>query len=234
MSLNHSSLILFDCDGTLVDSHHHIIRTVQQTFNLCGLEEPDADEAREVIGFSLFAAICKLLPECEQKRAEEVCSVYQNLYIQNGNRDSEPLYPGVKTTLTSLIVRGYSLGIVTGKSTKGLMRIFEQHAFEGMFSVWRSADKCPSKPHPAMVLECMQEADVTPDRTAVVGDSCMDMEMASESGVSALGVSYGAQTAERLLATGADTVVDCMPDLLAFFPPLSSADQKMMTMIRKE
>ncbi|MFQ5355715.1 MAG: HAD-IA family hydrolase [Mariprofundaceae bacterium] len=234
MSPNHSSLILFDCDGTLVDSHNHIIRTVQQSFIHCGLEEPCADEAREVIGFSLFAAICKLLPESEQKRAEYVCSVYRNLYVQNGNKGSEPLYPGVKTTLTNLIVRGYSLGIVTGKSTKGLMRIFEQHAFEGMFSVWRSADQCPSKPHPAMVLECMQETDISPDRTVVVGDSCMDMEMASESGVAALGVSYGAQKAERLLATGANAVVDCMPDLLTFFPSLSNANQDMMIMIRKE
>lgn len=213
-------LILFDLDGTLVDSHPHIISTMQQAFIQCELASPAPAAVREVIGLSLSTAVSQLVRGVKGGDSGKVCSTYRKLYIQKQHERVEPLFPGVKATLTRLFNQGYSLGIVTGKSTRGLMRMLEQHDLGKMFLVWRSADVCPSKPHPAMVLECMDEVGVPPGNTVVVGDSCMDVDMAVSSGVSAVGVSYGAQEPERLLARGATIVIDHISELLDLFPPL--------------
>jgi phosphoglycolate phosphatase len=211
-------LILFDLDGTLVDSHGYIVSTMQQAFSICDFDVPTCDEVRDVIGLSLNKAVDRLMGGLQGGHTRKVCDTYRELYARNRSRNTEPLFPGVKTALTRLFNQGYSLGIVTGKSTRGLMHMFKQHDLSKMFPVWRSADMCPSKPHPAMVLECMDETGIPPERTLVVGDSSMDMEMAVAGGVAAVGVSYGAQLPECLLAKGATVVIDHLSDLQKFLP----------------
>ena len=210
-------LILFDCDGTLVDSHGHIIRVMQQSFQDCGQPPPSASDVREVIGLSLTEAVRGLLGRDDGKLLRQLVASYRHHYGMMP--DASHLYAGVRETLASLQELGYWLGVVTGKSYRGLMRTLEQHHLHEMFMVWRTADTCPSKPHPAMVLECMEETGAHATRTTVVGDSCFDMQMAGLGGVRGLGVSFGASDTAALLGAGAFAVVHAFPDLMAHFPP---------------
>ncbi len=222
MSSLKPQLILFDCDGTLVDSHGHITHVMQQTFEACSLPAPAAADVHMVIGLSLHEAVRVLLPSGDVPQHEMVVAAYRRRY--GAVPDVSLLYAGVRDTLEKLVESGYWLGIVTGKSHRGLMRTLDEHDLHAVFQVWRTADVCPSKPHPAMVLECMQEMGVDAAQTSVVGDSCFDIEMATASGVRALGVSFGVGTVESLQQAGASDVVHSFEDLLVHFPPLQGGE----------
>jgi phosphoglycolate phosphatase len=209
-------LILFDCDGTLMDSHIAIVRAMQEAFCQCGLPESSEKAVFDVIGLSLGRAIDQLAGSTN--RTEEIKQAYRENY-----RAAEPelkLYPGVRETLLSLRQRGYWLGVVTGKSTAGLLRILDAFDLQDYFYVLRTADCCNSKPHPAMVLECMAEMGVDAAQTCVVGDALFDIQMARSAGVAALGVSFGVSASDELECAGAMAVVDDFSDLLSYFPPL--------------
>ena len=126
----------------------------------------------------------------------------------------------MKETLEVLRSRGYWLGVVTGKSRAGLLRVLESFELGDLFYVWRTADCTHSKPHPAMVLECMLELGVPADRTWVVGDACFDIQMAVAAEVEALGVSFGVASSDELLQAGARRVVNDFAELLSYFPRL--------------
>jgi phosphoglycolate phosphatase len=210
------SLILFDCDGTLMDSHIAIVRAMQKAFCQCGLPEPSEKAVFDVIGLSLGRAIDQLAGSTN--RTEEIKQAYRDYY-----RAAEPelkLYPGVRETLLSLQQRGYWLGVVTGKSTAGLLRVLDTFDLQDYFYVLRTADCCNSKPHPAMVLECMAEMGVGAAQTCVVGDALFDIQMAQSAGVAALGVSFGVSGSDELERAGAMAVVNDFSDLLVHFPPL--------------
>ena len=210
------SLILFDCDGTLMNSHLAIVRAVQQAFCRFGLKEPSEKAVFEVIGLSLDKAIVQLAGSMD--KVEEIKQSYREYY-----RAAEPelkLYPGVRETLLSLRQRGYWLGVVTGKSTAGLLRVLDTFDLQDYFYVLRTADNCNSKPHPEMVLECMAEMGVEAAQTSVVGDALFDIQMAQSAGVTALGVSFGVSASDELLDAGAEAVVNDFSDLLAYFPLL--------------
>ncbi len=214
-------LILFDCDGTLMNSHHHIIRVMQQAFAEHDLPQPSATAVSLVIGLSLSAAVEQLLSGEEAELTAAVTETYRHLY-----RDlpgDYALYAGVHETLDALRERGYWLGIVTGKSHAGLERVLDEFSLTHYFLVLRTADHCPSKPHPAMVNECMHEMGVGCSQTMVIGDARLDMQMACASGVRALGVSFGVEDSVALRMAGAMHVVDRFPELLEHFPRLQSA-----------
>jgi phosphoglycolate phosphatase len=209
-------LILFDCDGTLMDSHFAIVRAVQQAFCQFGLPEPSEKAVFEIIGLSLDRAIVQLAGNRDM--VEEIKFAYRENY-----RAAEPelkLYPGVHETLQTLRQRGYWLGVVTGKSTAGLLRVLDAFDLQDYFYVLRTADNCNSKPHPAMVLECMAEMGVDAAQTCVVGDALFDIQMAQSAGVAALGVSFGVSGSDELEHAGATAVVNDFSGLLPYFPPL--------------
>lgn len=210
-------LILFDCDGTLVDSQAQIVRAMQQAIAACGQAEPTAAAVRGVIGLSLADAVARLLPQASAALRKQAADRYRRAYALQA---SAPLFPGVLQTLACLRARGYLLGIVTGKSRRGLLRQMDATGLHAFIQVWRTADCCPSKPHPAMVLECMRETGVAAAHTAVVGDTCHDMHMAAASNVRALGVGFGVESPAVLLAHGAAAVVAHFAELAAYFPPL--------------
>jgi len=213
-------LILFDCDGTLMDSHHHIIRVMQLAFAGHDLPQPSASAVSEVIGRSLPTAVEKLLPREEATLIAAVVETYRHLY-----RDlpgDYALYAGVRETLDVLRERGYWMGVVTGKSLSGLERVLDEFSLAHYFLVIRTADHCPSKPHPGMVNECMAEMGVESEQTTVVGDALLDMQMAQASGVQALGVSFGVAEGVALQAEGAMGIVDAFDALLEYFPPLQN------------
>ena len=216
--MSQPALILFDCDGTLVDSQQQIVASMQTAFAGQGLAAPEASAVHAVIGLSLATAVDRLAPGLEPGLREAVLSAYRRAYVDSER--SLSLYPGVREGLESLRRKGYWLGIVTGKSRNGLLRVLDDFDLHALFHVWRTADCCPSKPHPAMVLECMDELGMEAAATQVIGDACFDMEMARAAGVRALGVSYGVEPAERLMAAGAMRVFQRFDEIAPWFPDL--------------
>jgi phosphoglycolate phosphatase len=217
-SRDRPGLLLFDCDGTLMNSHHHIIRVMQLAFSEIGLQPASREQISEVIGMSLSAAVRYLLSDTDMALAVALADAYRRLYRElPGDYD---LYPGVHETLQVLCGRGYWLGIVTGKSHAGLTGTLDRFGLAHYFMVLRTADHCPSKPHPAMVNECMAEMGVGGAQTAVIGDSTLDMQMACASGAMAVGVCFGVSDAATLRQAGAQHVVRHFPELLAHFPHL--------------
>jgi len=213
-----SHLILFDCDGTLVDSHRHIVAVMQQAFADCGLPVPNDAEITGVIGLSLDTAMAQMLPNTATANRRKIANAYRKLYRDMPSEHG--LHAGVRSTLITLQQRGYGLGIVTGESLRGLRRVLDEFDLSRFFMVWRTADQCPSKPHPGMVNECMEEMGMERTQTTVVGDACVDMQMATACGVRAIGVSFGAGSHDALMSAGAEGVVDCFDELKARFPPL--------------
>ncbi len=218
------ALILFDCDGTMTDSHGIIVQAMQAAFQEEGLTTPNTQAVCDIIGLSLTRAIAILIePELAHQEAlqDRIAQAYREQYLLAEN--NVRLFPHVRETLESLHRSGYWLGIVTGKSKPGLMRVLQRFALSDLFYVLRTADCTHSKPHPAMVLECMQELGVSAAQTGVIGDAVFDMQMAKAAGVRALGVSFGVASSAALLQAGASHVVTDFSDLSHYFPCLQDA-----------
>lgn len=205
MMNNRIKLILFDCDGTLVDSVGKIERVMRRVFTEFHLDPPPQDAVRSVIGLSLPQAIASLLPQGHEGALTSMVERYRLLYLQD---EVAPLFPGTMSTLADLQRKGYLLGVVTGSSTRGWCRVMERFGLDRYISVWRTADQCPSKPHPAMVEECAYAMGVQAECTLVVGDSVHDMRMAQSANAKAIGVATGVNDPAALLAAGALEVAE--------------------------
>lgn len=213
-------LVLFDCDGTLVDSVGLIHEVMVRTFRHFGKTEPTVSATKAIIGLTLDIAIARL----DGKRHADTEAVammahYKEIFV--GVRGDlgfqERLFPGIDALIADLVARDDVLiGAVTGKSRRGLDSVLETHGFTPHFFVSRTADECPSKPHPAMVTECCDQAGVVPADAVVIGDAIYDMQMAKAAGAKAIGVSWGYASVEELWAAGADAVVDHPADILAY------------------
>lgn len=214
-------LILFDCDGTLVDSGTHIVGAMQAAFTHHGITPPDDETVRGIIGLSLPFAIAELHAE-DPAVHEELLTAYKTIYRDAATREAamEPLYPGVIDMLDSVSGAATLLGVATGKSRNGLDRILRQHGLDGRFVTTKTADDAISKPSPDMVLQAMRETGVDAARTVVIGDSTFDMQMARAAGAFAIGVSWGYQPPARLEAAGAHAIAAAMADLPALIAGL--------------
>lgn len=194
---------------------------MQQAFIAAELAAPSDRAVSLIIGLSLRRAVLALMDEAQQADAElleKVMQGYRDSYHSAEQHIS--LFPQVRETLDALKERGYWMGVVTGKSRAGLVRVLASFELEHYFMVWRTADCTHSKPHPAMVLECMDELGLTATETSVVGDAVFDVQMAKAAYVDVLGVSFGVASSVELLDAGATVVVDDFESLLAHFPPL--------------
>ena len=203
-------LALFDCDGTLVDSGRLIHEVMIRTFEHHGHERPHYDATKSIIGLTLDTAIARIMGVEVDDHIRAMMQHYKDIYgpVRQEPGFQEPLYDGIDEMMAALVAReDVLIGAVTGKARKGLDLIRTAHGFEDIFFVSRTADDCPSKPHPAMVLECCAEAGIDPADTIVIGDSVYDMMMAKSAGAQALGVSWGYGEADALSAAGADAVV---------------------------
>ncbi len=197
---------------------------MQQAFSACGLVAPADQHVNGVIGLSLRRAVHTLLDDAQKNDTallERLMQHYRQHYVTQ--EQEIRLFPQVKAILKTLRARGYWLGVVTGKSHPGLLRVLDMFELGDLFLVLRTADCTHSKPHPAMVLECMQEVGVEQARTCVVGDAVLDAQMAAAADVKFIGVSFGVATGDDLLRNGADTVVDAFDQLLVHFPPLQGS-----------
>jgi phosphoglycolate phosphatase len=211
-------LALFDCDGTLVDSAGLIHEVMARTFADFGLERVSLDATKSIIGLTLDIAIARLMHQPHvDDRALAMTAHYKKIYggVREEMNFCEPLFDGIAPLLANLMRRDeLLLGAVTGKSRRGLDQICASHGYEKTFFVSRTADDCPSKPHPAMVTECCSEAGVDAKDTVVIGDAIYDMQMAKSAGASAIGVAWGYASVPELIEAGADFIARTPHDIL--------------------
>ena len=202
-------LAVFDCDGTLVDSQHHIVAAVVETWRRHDLPPPAAALVRTGIGLPLHQTLSRLAPDGDAALHDSLTDTYKAVYTAMRQQPDhwEPLYPGVVETRDRLSAAGWLLGIATGKAKRGLLAVLDMHALKDRFVVLRTADDGPGKPHPFMLTSAMSEIGVEPADTVMIGDTSFDIEMARAAGTLAVGVSWGYHPIEMLQAAGAHHLV---------------------------
>ena len=189
-------LLIFDWDGTLMDSAGVIVDSIQRACADIGLPTPGERASRQIIGLGLVQALQALLPDLPGDDYPRLVERYRHHYL---GRDADiPLFGGVAEGIRGLHEAGFTLAVATGKSRVGLERALESSGLGAWFAATRCADQTHSKPHPAMVLELIDELDADPARTLVIGDTSHDLLMAANAGVAGLGVTYGAHEAGDL------------------------------------
>jgi phosphoglycolate phosphatase len=211
-------LIVFDVDGTLVDSQHLIVAAQGVAFAEHGLTAPSRMESLSVVGLSLPQAFRRLVGD--DGPIEGLSESYKRAFniLRLDPSFEEPLFPGMEALLTRLHARDdVQLGIATGKARRGVDRLIETHGWGGWFATTQSADDAPSKPDPAMLLQAMAETGIAPDATVMIGDTTYDMTMAINAGAAAVGVAWGYHPVGALFGAGASIVVDTAEDLGALF-----------------
>lgn len=183
-------LIVFDWDGTLMDSAALIADSVQAAARDLGLEPPSEERARHIIGLGLVDAMRYALPDLEPGHYDQLVDRYRHHYL---SRDHDlVLFDGIRELIGELAAGDYILGVATGKSRRGLDRALDGSGLRPHFHATRCADECHSKPHPQMLDELMAEFGVAPEATLMIGDTTHDLLMARNAGAAALAVSYGA------------------------------------------
>ncbi|MBO9406863.1 HAD-IA family hydrolase [Shimia sp. R9_1] len=198
-------LVIFDVDGTLVDSQGLIVASMCQAFAEEGLQAPAREAILGIVGLSLDVAVFKLVPECALAQRVRLVDGYKAAYMQlrasQGAAQSSPFYPGAYEALTRLRARDdVLLGVATGKSRRGLDKLIAGHGLEGYFVTTQVADDHPSKPHPTMIETAMLETGVAAAETVMIGDTSFDMDMAAAAGVTGLGARWGYHDVTRLSA----------------------------------
>nr|WP_279347147.1 HAD-IA family hydrolase [Govania unica] len=213
--------MVFDCDGTIVDSQFMIIAAMNEAFDGVGLTRPDNNNVRRVVGLSLPEAISRLLGEADQLAVADLAERYKRAFRrarEDGGR--EPFYPGAREAIIRFSEAGYLLGVATGKSRRGLLAVLEQAGIRSHFVSLQTADDAPGKPHPAMLRQAMADAGASADETLMIGDTSYDIDMARAAGVVGLGVSWGYHAPQDLITAGAVRVVDDYPALERAVPEL--------------
>lgn len=204
-------LALFDCDGTLVDSQASICLAMEHCFTGQKLEPPARAAIRRIVGLSLVEAIAQLLPAAEDDLHRHLAEEYKRAYFAlrtSGHIEDEPLFDGILEAIETLDANGWLLGVATGKSDRGLLRVLEAHGLRRRFVTLKTADRHPSKPHPSMIETAMAEAGASPETTVMIGDTSFDMAMAVAAAAHPLGVAWGYHTPHDLHAAGAVRVVE--------------------------
>lgn len=210
-----TELIVFDWDGTLMDSEWRIVACLQQAARDLHCEVPSSERAREVIGLGLHQAVARLFPEASDSQVQALSDAYRRHFLADELAHSE-LFPGARELLEELSEAGYFLAVATGKSRRGLEKELDRTGLNDLFHVTRCADETFSKPNPQMLLEILDYTGKEPQQAMVVGDSEFDMQMAANAGTPAVGVSHGVHSRERLLEAGALAVLDELGSLTAW------------------
>jgi phosphoglycolate phosphatase len=219
-------LVIFDCDGTLVDSQHMICAAMQAAFAAQGLPLPARERLLSVVGLSLAEAFTDLGAGADGYPVHSLAEQYKAAFqaLRKAEKHLEPLYPGAREAIEELAARpDVVLGLATGKSRRGVDLVLGHHGLLDRFMTIQTADTAPSKPHPAMVEQAMAEIGVGPRDTVVVGDTVFDVAMAHAAGAGAIGVSWGYHDPQALRAAGAHTVIEVFANLLPSLDALWTA-----------
>ena len=207
-------LLIFDWDGTLIDSAGVIVDSIQRACADLAIPIPGVRASRQIIGLGLIQALKTLLPDLAEEDYPRLVERYRYHYL--GRDHDIPLFDGVECGIRNLNASGFQLAVATGKNRVGLQRAFASSGLGDAFLTTRTADQTHSKPHPAMVLEIIEELGADPARTLVIGDTGHDLLMASNAGVASLGVTYGAHEPEDLLPHSPLALIDSFYEVHAW------------------
>ena len=210
-----SRLVVFDCDGTLVDGQAAICQTMEAAFASTGLVAPERNMVRRMVGLSLPYALRELAPDASDEQRHAVVEAYRTGFrdLRLSGALREPLYDGIAGLIDELSGEGWQLAVATGKSDRGLHACLDTHGIRHRFVSLQTADRHPSKPHPAMLEAALFEAAVQPGDAVMIGDTSFDMEMAVAAGVRAIGVAWGYHEAHELREAGAVAVAETAEEL---------------------
>lgn len=201
-------LIVFDVDGTLIDSQAQILASMEAAFAAFGRPMPDRATALSVVGLSLPLALGALCPDVTPAEAEAMADAYRARFqhMRREGQVASPLFPGTRAMLDRLSAEGAILGVATGKSRRGLDHLLAMHGLAEYFATTQVADDHPSKPHPSMLIAALEATGATPDGAVMVGDTEFDIEMGRAAGLRTVGVTWGYHPRARLAR--ADALID--------------------------
>jgi len=202
-------LVIFDCDGTLVDSQHMIVAAMTSAFEGLGRKPLPREQVLSIVGLSLPLAIERLVPDATADHVAALTDGYRNSFaaLRHQPEAQEPLYDGIREVMEWLHGQsGVALGIATGKSRRGVDRMVSQHGWQDRFSTISTADDHPSKPDPSMIEYALVRTGAAACDAVMVGDTTYDIEMALAAGVGAIGVAWGYHDVVDLTAAGAHAV----------------------------
>jgi len=205
-------LIIFDVDGTLIDSQAFILASMRRAFSAAGLAPPSDAATLGIVGLSLPQAMEALIPGIARPERDDLVQLYKASFhairAETGGEAESPFYPGARAAIERLDAAGYLLSIATGKARRGLNHMLDSHGLQRHFIATQTADDAPSKPHPGMVLNCLAATGVEACDAVVVGDTEFDMAMARAAGARAVGVGWGYHGRDRLMRGGAERVIE--------------------------
>lgn len=209
-------LVIFDVDGTLVDSQADILGAMRLSFTAEGIATPARELVLGVVGLSLDVLMPRLAPEADAATQARLVQGYKDAYMalreEQPGEVSSPFYRGAREALEALRARSdILLGVATGKSQRGLDKLIEAHGLEDVFVTRQVSDFHPSKPHPAMLLQALSETGVDAQSAVMVGDTSFDMDMAHAAGITGIGVRWGYHPAAQL--TAAKHILDSFEEL---------------------
>ena len=208
-------LAVFDCDGTLVDGQAAVCEAMEAAFAHADLPTPARHDIRRIVGLSLPQAIRHLAPAASTDQCAAAVDAYKSSFFETrqSGRLHEPLYDGIAALIEGLANTGWLLGVATGKSDRGLQACLTTHGIIERFATLQTADRHPSKPHPAMLEAALFEAGAQAGDAVMIGDTSFDMAMARAAGVRAIGVDWGYHAPEELREAGAEAVVSSAREL---------------------
>jgi phosphoglycolate phosphatase len=208
-------LIVFDWDGTVMDSTAVISGSIQAACRDLGLTVPDDETARHVIGLGLDQALRYAVPDMPESMCPDLVERYRHHFLAQDQ--AIPLFEGARETIAELHHAGYRLGVATGKSQAGLNRAMEATGMKNYFHATRTADRSLSKPHPAMLFELMDELDTNAEHTLMVGDTTHDVQMAHNAKVDVVAMGHGAHPLQQLQDLQPLALVNNFTELRAWF-----------------
>ena len=210
---NHDAkLIVFDWDGTLMDSVAHIVSSLQTAIADLDLVKKTNNELKNIIGLGMREALISLYPEATEQELTDLTAQYREHYF-NQQHDNSQLFLGARELAEELESEGYFLAIATGKGRNGLDKVLKETNMEKYFPITRCADESHSKPNPQMLLDIIDFYGVEANKTIMVGDTEYDLQMANNAAAHSIGVSYGVHEKQRLLECKPLACLDNMNDL---------------------
>lgn len=204
-------LIVFDWDGTLMDSEERIVTCMQRAATDTHMPTPSDAATREIIGLGLAEAVARLFPDADRPMIDAIADAYRMHWLSDGVEPAV-MFAGARELIEGLYGSGHLLAVATGKSRRGLEKSLAESGLGDFFHASRCADETFSKPHPQMLQDILTDLDTPPEAAVVIGDTEYDMQMAGNAGVDAVGVSHGVHATDRLFAHGA---IACFDDLYA-------------------
>ena len=214
-------LIVFDWDGTLMDSAGKIVACFRAAAADVGAEDPGDDAIRHIIGLGLKEAIQALFAGCDTDVQAALTERYRQHFLHLDDTPME-LFPGVKNGLSQLNEHGYMLAVATGKARRGLDRVLHAADMADLFSATRCADEAFSKPHPKMLEDLLETTGISADRAVMIGDTIYDSQMARNAGVDSVAVSYGVHSCEFLIAHGSLACLDSFEEICGWLQPTAN------------